>query len=195
MSDLVCVRSYMGRPSKKAPKDIPPWAHRLKRARENAGLTQRELSERVSIAATSLSNWETGVHQPDLAQFQAVANATGADVVWIVFGVGRGDPSGNPSRTDPLPSVAIDAEKVNRHLVWTIYETARFMYEEGIEANGAQIISYAHHILAAAKDCLDDVSAKEAISRKLESEREGLRADLEKVRKKRFNFGNPKIDD
>jgi transcriptional regulator with XRE-family HTH domain len=179
----------MGRKPKRAPEDIPAWSHRLKEAREKKGLTQEQLGEITSISPQSISNWETGQHQPKLTDFQVIADATGVEAPWIVYGLVSREPSG----TDSRPGVSPEAEKANRHLTWTLFEVWRFFHEEGIEPNWGEVVSFVHHIAAAAKDSPDDAHAKEAIARKLEAERAGLREDLEKVKKKRLNPKNPEF--
>jgi len=123
------------------------------------------------------------------AAFQVIADATGVEAPWIVYGLVSREPSG----TDSRPGVSPEAEKANRHLTWTLFEVWRFFHEEGIEPNWGEVVSFVHHIAAAAKDSPDDAHAKEAIARKLEAERAGLREDLEKVRKKRLNPKNPEF--
>jgi len=99
------MRVNMGRQSKRAPEEIPLWAHRLRVARENKGLTQDQLGELLAVSPKSLSNWENGVHEPKLADFHAVADATGVEASWIIFGPVGGEPGG----TDSSPRVVTDA--------------------------------------------------------------------------------------
>ena len=40
------------------------FAQRLKNARENAHILQKELSERSGVALRTIQNWETGVRRP-----------------------------------------------------------------------------------------------------------------------------------
>jgi transcriptional regulator with XRE-family HTH domain len=184
------TRIGIGRKTKRTAEQIPPWAHRLREAREKAGLTQDQLGELTSISPKSLSNWETGLYQPKLTDFQAVADATGVEAAWIVYGPASREPSG----TDSLSGVAPKTEKANRHLIWTVFEVWRFFNEEGLQPNWNEVVSFVHYIVEAAKDSPDDAHAKEAISRKLEAERASLRAGLEEARKKILNRGKPTSD-
>lgn len=38
---------------------------RIRAARKNAGMTQRQLAEKVGVSNTSISNWEKGISNPD----------------------------------------------------------------------------------------------------------------------------------
>jgi transcriptional regulator with XRE-family HTH domain len=180
-----------GRPSKTAPEDRPSWAKRLKEARERKGLTQKQLSELVHVSDKAISNWENGTHEPKLAEFETIADATDANLAWLLAGQEPGEPGG----ADSFPAIVADAEKAHRHFAWALVEAARLLQEVGIQANGPELISFVNHILSAGQDCRDDAEAKEAIARKLASERANLRADLKKVREKIFNPRGSRISD
>jgi transcriptional regulator with XRE-family HTH domain len=51
----------------------------LKRLREEAGLTQAELSERSGLSQTGISDLEQGLNQPTLKTAQALAKALGVN--------------------------------------------------------------------------------------------------------------------
>ena len=57
---------------------LPAWsiADRLRKAREAAGLEQRDLAERAGISRATISNAERGVGNPNLATLRAWAEAT-----------------------------------------------------------------------------------------------------------------------
>jgi len=185
-------RTNMGRNSTTAPEDVPPWAQGIRRAREGRGFTQEELSERIGVSNTTLSGWELGKHKPNIPKLEVIAEATGVDVARILAG---GDPSGGePNEGDALMRVFADAEKPHRHFVWTLIEVGRLFSEEGLEPDGAEFVSYLYHILAAAKDCSNDAEAKEAIARKLASERASFRANLKKVRREFLNPGSSELN-
>lgn len=65
---------------------VPSWSvgDRLRKAREAAGLEQRELAERAGISRATISNAERGIGNPNLATLQAWADATGVPVSWLV---------------------------------------------------------------------------------------------------------------
>lgn len=53
------------------------FAARLRELRQEAGLTQKEAGERLSLPQHVISRWETGEHSPSLKQFPAIAEAYG----------------------------------------------------------------------------------------------------------------------
>ena len=174
----------MGRPSKRAAADIPPWARRITAAREQAGFSQKRLSEFVPRSNRAISDWENGKSEPNIAQFHAIAEATGVDVAWLILG-------GEPDSGNAFPGILADAEKAHRHFAWVLYEASRLLTEEGVKADVNELFVYVEQLLAAAQDCPDDNSAKEAIARKLESDRAELRLGLEKVKGNLINPINP----
>lgn len=48
---------------------------RIKAARINAGLTQRELAERLNVSFVNISQWENGVRNPKIETLQKIADA------------------------------------------------------------------------------------------------------------------------
>lgn len=53
---------------------------RIKAARINAGLTQRELAERLNVSFVNISQWENGVRNPKIETLQKIAEALGVEV-------------------------------------------------------------------------------------------------------------------
>lgn len=65
--------------------------------RKKAGLTQRELAEKLGVKNTAVSNWESGNNSVDIETlFQASK----------IFGVSLADMYGSYSTLDPAPSPA-----------------------------------------------------------------------------------------
>lgn len=80
--------------------------HRLRIAREHAGLEQDELAERIGVSRNTVGNAEKGRVQPRKITLNAWALATGVPVSWIEGNSqkrpsdpgGGGGQSGNPDR-------------------------------------------------------------------------------------------------
>lgn len=51
--------------------------HRIKEAREEAGLTQEQIAPRVGISLSSYCRYEQGVTEPSVKRLQQIATATG----------------------------------------------------------------------------------------------------------------------
>lgn len=69
---------------------VPSWtfADRIRKARTEAGLDQREFAEQIGVKASTYATYETGRNQPrykdifDLAR--RVENVSGVDAVWLI---------------------------------------------------------------------------------------------------------------
>lgn len=63
-------------------------SERIKAARQHAGLTQRELADRVGIAQTAISQLESGKTQRSTYLFQ-ISEACGVSAMWLANGTGQ----------------------------------------------------------------------------------------------------------
>lgn len=72
--------------SSASPAEPPHWSigDRLRKAREHAGLEQRQLAERAGISRATISNAERGVGNPSLPTLQAWAAACDVPVAWLL---------------------------------------------------------------------------------------------------------------
>lgn len=50
---------------------------KIKELREELGITQAELAEKIGNVQRNISNWENGVSEPDVASILALADAFG----------------------------------------------------------------------------------------------------------------------
>lgn len=58
----------------------------IRRLREEKGLTQLELAERLHVSDKSVSKWETGRGYPDITLIEPIAQALGASVQALLSG-------------------------------------------------------------------------------------------------------------
>lgn len=49
----------------------------LKAARVNAGLTQKQMADKLGVSETTVWKWETGASEPRLSQFKMFCEACG----------------------------------------------------------------------------------------------------------------------
>lgn len=82
-------------------------AEAIVEARKHAGLTQRELGERLGISTSLLAKWEQGHRAPAIEWVTELDRALGSDLVAIapVTGPRRG-PKPLPARSAPRPTPA-----------------------------------------------------------------------------------------
>ena len=73
----------------------------IKAAREQAGITQAELGQKVGVSGVAIMRYERGKRQPRLEQLQAIAAALGVQVVDLL----------GPYDGPPLPGL-VDGDKM-----------------------------------------------------------------------------------
>ena len=61
--------------------------HRLRIARETAGLDQNELADKMGVSRGTISNAENGRRIPRKIVVNAWSNATGVPVEWLLDGI------------------------------------------------------------------------------------------------------------
>ncbi|MDR2568953.1 MAG: helix-turn-helix domain-containing protein [Oscillospiraceae bacterium] len=60
------------------------FSQRLKKARENTGFTQREVSRDTGISQPSIAQYETGAREPDIETMGRLAEFYGVSVDWLL---------------------------------------------------------------------------------------------------------------
>ncbi len=53
---------------------------RIKQLREAAGLSQRELGERIGISGPAVAMWESGENRPSLTNLEKLADVLGVSI-------------------------------------------------------------------------------------------------------------------
>lgn len=56
----------------------------IKKARENAGMTQAELAQKLFIAQNTLGGWETGRHEPKISYLREIAEICDVRLSWLM---------------------------------------------------------------------------------------------------------------
>jgi transcriptional regulator with XRE-family HTH domain len=71
-------------------RHIPAWTFgdRVRKAREQAGLTQAEMAEKLNVSRKTLANYEADHTQPQrpLDFAEALAAAANVPTYWVLFG-------------------------------------------------------------------------------------------------------------
>lgn len=57
---------------------------RLKKARENTGFTQREVTKETGINQPTIARYETGTLEPDIEKLGILADFYGVSVDWLL---------------------------------------------------------------------------------------------------------------
>lgn len=168
-----------GRPPKEPARQVPDWARRIREARESLGMSQEELGDRIGgKRQSSVTDYESGKSEPDLATFDAIASTLGVGAVWLVYG--------KPDNGDPVGVAGVERHKNDRLFVWTFHQAARLLAEEGLEGDLAYLGRYARKLMNAAEGAPDDTEAKERIRTAIDIERSEIRQGLDQIRKNRI---------
>ena len=61
----------------------------IKKLREEKGMTQEELAEKLNVTRQAVSNWETGRTQPDIETLTRLAEVFDVSVERIIYGSER----------------------------------------------------------------------------------------------------------
>ena len=60
--------------------------HRIKKAREDAGMTQRDLAEQLGVESQTISRYECDRVVPEPLRFVALAKAIETTASWLHYG-------------------------------------------------------------------------------------------------------------
>ena len=66
-------------------KDI---SKRIQQLRQQSGMTQEELANRLHVTRQAVSNWENRKTRPDIDTLEALARVFDLDVVQLIYGDG-----------------------------------------------------------------------------------------------------------
>jgi transcriptional regulator with XRE-family HTH domain len=76
----------------------PELAARLRAARERAGLSQRDVAERIGATQTMVCVWERGRYEPTLTALRRLAEIYGTTAAALIGGVNRDKSTGEGGR-------------------------------------------------------------------------------------------------
>lgn len=74
-------------------EDTATFGDRLAAARDAAGLTQKDLAQRVGIKTGTLRNWEDDLSEPRANRLSILAGILGVSLSWLLTGEGEGVPA------------------------------------------------------------------------------------------------------
>jgi transcriptional regulator with XRE-family HTH domain len=85
----------------------PAWfPDRLRELREQAGLTQEQLAERVGVKRDAVARWESGRREPGWSSILALCKALGVECTAFAQSPTKRRPAkiGRPRKTPPKPA-------------------------------------------------------------------------------------------
>ena len=87
-------------------EDAATFGDRLAAAREQAGLTQGALADKLGVKKATLSAWENDLIEPRANRLQMLAGMLSVSLSWLMTGMGDG-PDG-PEQGQPLTADLVD---------------------------------------------------------------------------------------
>ena len=87
-------------------EDAATFGDRLAAAREQAGLTQGALADKLGVKKATLSAWENDLKEPRANRLQMLAGMLSVSLSWLMTGMGDG-PDG-PEQGQPLTADLVD---------------------------------------------------------------------------------------
>lgn len=94
---------------------------RLARARLAAGLTQREVADRIGVKESTIGKWESGETSPRGHRVSKLAGMLGVSISWILMG--RGVEPARGAATD-IERIRLELDSVRAHLDDVVNELA-----------------------------------------------------------------------
>ena len=162
----------------------PTWQVRLREARKRAGLTQQALADQLGMSQRTINGYEHG-RQPKIPIYQALADACGVSVTWLMSGEGTAerqkvaradDPVGrDPDREQRVTQAISEAYQDSPLFAWAIQEVANLFDEQGIRADHRHLLGYTQNLLRLVKDEPDQAKAKDVMLREIERDRREFR--------------------
>ena len=70
--------------------DTATFGDRLAAARDHAGMTQKQLSKRLGVKLSTLSDWEQDVSEPRANRLSMMAGLLNVSITWLLNGEGEG---------------------------------------------------------------------------------------------------------
>ncbi|MEL6958314.1 MAG: helix-turn-helix transcriptional regulator [Pseudomonadota bacterium] len=98
--------------------EMATFGDRLAAAREAAGLSQKDLAQRVGIKASTLRNWEDDLSEPRANRLSMLAGLLGVSLSWLLTGEGEGveAPELDDGNVQDISALLIDLRSIRAQL-------------------------------------------------------------------------------
>lgn len=94
------------------------FGDRLAAAREQAGLSQKSLANRLGIKTSTLRNWENDLSEPRANRLNMLAGLLGVSISWLITGEGEGvsAPEDQQKQTAEFSEVLTELRQIRAQL-------------------------------------------------------------------------------
>lgn len=99
-------------------EETATFGDRMAAARDAAGLTQKELAQRVGIKTSTLRNWEEDLSEPRANRLSILAGIMGVSLSWLLTGEGEGiePPEEDEAGTVNLTALLVELRSVRAQM-------------------------------------------------------------------------------
>lgn len=113
------------------------FGDRLAAAREAAGLTQKELAQRVGVKAGTMRNWEDDLSEPRANRLNMLAGILGVSLSWLLTGEGEGlsAPAEAEAEGADIAALLVEVRSARAHVLQSSDRLAQL--EKRLRAMGA----------------------------------------------------------
>ena len=96
------------------------FGDRVAGARENAGMSQIELSRRLGVKLVTLQSWEEDRSEPRANKLQMLAGMLNISLLWVLSGQGFGpDEPGIDPVPDDISSILLEIRSIKNSMIHT----------------------------------------------------------------------------
>ncbi len=104
-------------------EDAATFGDRLAAAREDAGLTQRELAVRLGVKPSVITGWEEDRKEPRANRLTMLSGMLGISLQWLMTGKGEGPDGGEDAAIAPEVGEILTQMRVVRSQMTQAAET------------------------------------------------------------------------
>ncbi|WP_281168432.1 helix-turn-helix domain-containing protein [Desulfovirgula thermocuniculi] len=116
------------------------FGERLRKRRMELGLRQEDVGKWVHVGKSTVSQWENGIHMPDMETVSILANHLGVSVDWLLGRTNDPHPAPEESVLPDIRRIARAAEKMTpeqrKKWIETSIQIAKVLFPEAFEKDG-----------------------------------------------------------
>lgn len=108
-------------------EDTATFGDRIAAAREAAGMSQKQLAERIGVSTKTLRGWEDDMNEPRANRWSMLAGILGVTLSWMLTGEGDGilAPDEDPTLAPDMTELLIDLRAIRAQMALSTARLAR----------------------------------------------------------------------
>ncbi|MDB9945263.1 helix-turn-helix domain-containing protein [Ascidiaceihabitans sp.] len=108
-------------------QDAATFGDRVAAAREQSGLTQKDLARRLGVRTSTVRNWEDDLSEPRANRLSMMAGLLNVSMMWLINGKGEGmdSPPDNGEVTPDMRAILNELREMRADMVARAEQMAR----------------------------------------------------------------------